>query len=1167
MKNTKGTGLTGLELAVIGMAGRFPGARNLREFQENLERGMESISFLSDRELAEAGLAPELIANPAYVKTAGGVLAEKELFDAAFFDYTPAEAEIMDPQIRVLHECAWAALEDAGCSPQYYDGLIGLYAGATFDLNWQALSVFSGKSEEMGHFTAGQLNNKDFLCTSISYRLNLKGPAVLVQTACSTSLAAIHLAGRALLTGDCDIALAGGVTIASHRQNGYFYQDSMVMSPDGHCRAFDTQARGMVGGNGAGIVVLKPLKKALADGDHIYAMIKGSAINNDGTRKVGYTAPSIKGQVEVIRAAHAFSQVAPESISYVETHGTGTPLGDPVEIEALTRAFNLDKKGICRIGSVKTNIGHLDSAAGVAGFIKTVLALKHRVIPPSLHFDTPNPKIAFDNTPFVVNRELVEWNRNGYPLRAGVSSFGIGGTNVHVVLEEAPQPDIDHGSLAGGEKSSAQEYQLILLSARTPSALDNITQNLVEYFKEELFAPSRQGNPAHPGLTLANAAYTLQTGRTCFNHRKKLVCRTLEEAVEALSSPDSRNVYSHYADDDEKKRIVFMFSGQGSQYVNMGLELYQNEPPFRQEIDRCFNLLPLEIAADIRNALFPGHHHLEAAAGRLTTQDISQPLCFIFSYALAQLLIHWGIQPQVMTGYSIGEYAAACLAGIFSLEDALGLVVLRGQLMQKLPPGVMLSVPLPEEDLTPLLNDRLSVAVVNGPSCIVSGTEADIAAFEEQLKEKKYFCLRLKISHAGHSPVMDSMAGEFAAKVKSIPLHSPQIPIISGMTGKWLSDKEAADPRYWERHLRQPVRFAAGIDVLVKKNHYLYIEVGAGRDLSAVVRRQSRKNTEPPVINLIRHPQNPISDIYYLWGKLGDLWLYGVDIDWKRFRSREKSARIPLPSYPFERKRYWLEVPPGAEAAGRLPAALSPAKTPNIDEWFYIPSWKRLRPLSSQKKSPPTDSTWLVFSPGNPLGSLLVKRLRQNRQTVVLVKTGTTFHRENSDLYHLNPRDDNQYHTLFQQLRQDGKLPGQILHLWGVTEFTPHNLDLPGVESTQNLGFYSLLNLARAIAQLGIKSDIRIQVITNNMQETAGETELHPEKSTVLGAVKVIPREYANIRCRSIDILLPTPGSEAEQWLIDNLIREFGDTGAEPEIAYRQNHRWGSSWPKKSGPG
>jgi phthiocerol/phenolphthiocerol synthesis type-I polyketide synthase E len=882
---------TGLEIAVIGLSGRFPGAKNIIEFWENLKNGVESISFFSDEELAAAIVETDLLKNPGYVK-ANGYLDGKEYFDGFFFGYTPNEAEIMNPQLRIFHECAWEALEDAGYVSDSYKGRIGLYVGASSSSSWEALCALSGKSAVLGQFEASKFTDKDFLSTRVAYKLNLKGPCFSMQTACSTSLVAADLACRGLLTGQCGMALAGGVTLSTMK-SGYLYQEGMVMSADGHCRAFDAQANGIVGGEGVGIVLLKPLEDAISDKDHIYAVIKGSAVNNDGNRKVGFSAPSIKGQVEVIRAAQHMAAVQPESISYVETHGTGTSIGDPIEINALIQAFNTNKKGFCRLGSVKANVGHLDAAAGITGLLKTILALKHRLIPPSLHFETPNPKVDFENSPFYVNTKLSEWKNAQYPLRAGVSSFGIGGTNAHMVLEEGPGEAWRRDS----NKSVSRKYHLMVLSAKTRTALNKMTENFVEYLKK------------NPAVHCSDAAYTLQVGRKVFKHRKALVCPDTRDAIRVLSSDDSRRVLAFSSNEEEERSVVFMFSGQGSQYINMGLQLYQMETVFRKEFDRCAEILQTLRGYDIRRILYP-LDNIEEARKRIFEQEIIQPLFFIFEYALAQLLMKWGIMPYAMIGYSIGEYVAACLSGVISLEDGIKLVSLRGKLMQEIPPGVMLNVPLCREDLEPLIKGELSLAVDNGESCIVSGSNEAITKFEKQMKGKKYWCMRLNISHAGHSKMMDCMLPAFEQGFKGIILKKPQLPYISNTTGKWITVGEAVDPGYWVRQLRDTVRFNTGIRELIKEPNLIFVEIGPGRALSTLAMREIENKPGHQVINLIRHPGKQAADVHYLLNRIGQLWLYGKKIDWSNFYPGEKRYRIPLPTYPFERQRFWVEGNP-----------------------------------------------------------------------------------------------------------------------------------------------------------------------------------------------------------------------------------------------------------------
>jgi acyl transferase domain-containing protein/thioesterase domain-containing protein/aryl carrier-like protein len=887
-------------IAVVGMSGRFPGAKNIDKFWHNLKNGVESISFFSDEELLASGITAEELNDPNYVK-ANGVVENIDLFDAAFFGFSPKEAAITDPQHRLFLECAWEALESAGYNPENYPGLISVYAGASGLSTYFLNNLYKNPSlkRTVSDYQMYIANDKDFLPTRVSYKLNLKGASINVQTACSTSLVAISMACQSLLNYQSDLALAGGVSIGLPQKTGYLYEEGMILSPDGHCRAFDAQSQGTVGGNGLGVVLLKRLEDAIADGDYIYAVIKGSAINNDGAMKVGYTAPSVDGQAEAIAQALAIAEVDPETITYIEAHGTATPLGDPIEIAALTQAFrqHTNKKSFCAIGSVKTNIGHLNTAAGVAGFIKTVLALKHKLIPPSLHFKKPNPKIDFANSPFYINNKLTEWkpplpvNGNpdggsGSPLRAAVSSFGIGGTNAHVILEESPIIE---------NSSESRPAQLILLSAKTATALDTATKNLVAHFQQ------------YPDINLADAAYTLQVGRKDFNHRRIVVCSDLEDAKTALKTLDQ--IFSNFQE-SKQRPVVFMFSGQGSQYVNMGLELYQFEPIFREQIDHCAEILKPYLKLDLRDILYPSEEQLEAATEKIKQTAIAQPAIFVIEYALAKLWIAWGISPQAMIGHSIGEYVAACLSGVFSLDEALSLVAARGQLMQQMPPGSMLAVPLSEQDLQPYLNAEVAIAVINSPTnCVVSGDKNAIAQLESQLNQQSVECRHLHTSHAFHSAMMEPILEPFTQRVRQINLQPPQIPYISNLTGNWITAAEATNPNYWAKHLRQTVRFAAGVKQFFTEPDWILLEIGAGQTLSTLTRRHPDKPEQQIVLSSVRHPQEKQSDLAFLLTTIGKLWLSGIEIDWSKYYKDEKRHRIPLPTYPFERQRYWIEPP------------------------------------------------------------------------------------------------------------------------------------------------------------------------------------------------------------------------------------------------------------------
>ncbi|WP_254564924.1 type I polyketide synthase [Oscillatoria sp. HE19RPO] len=878
-------------IAIVGMAIRFPGADSVEQFWHNLQQGVESISFFSEADMIAAGLNPELIQNPRYVK-ARSILENVEQFDANFFGFTPREAAITDPQHRLMLECAWESLENAGYNSETYPGRIGVYAGMGLS-SYSLFNLYPNRDliESVGVFQTLISNDKDFLPTRISYQLNLRGPSVNVQTACSTSLVAVHIACQSLLNGECDMALAGAASIRVPQQSGYLYQEESILSPDGHCRPFDANAQGTVFGNGAGIVVLKRLEDAIAEGDTIRAIIKGSAINNDGHLKVGYTAPSVAGQAEAIAEAMAVANVNPETVSYIQTHGTATALGDPIEIAALTQVFSghTDKKACCALGSVKSNIGHLDTAAGIAGLIQTVLALEHQAIPPSLHFESPNPQIDFENSPFYVNAKLSEWPAGETPRRAGVSSFGIGGTNAHIVLEEAP--------VTSKKVQNSRQTQLLVISAKTVSALEQASQNLADYLK------------THSDCNLADVAYTLQVGRRGFNYRRMVVAETAEAAAIALSSREPQSVFSGECA-TVNPPVTFMFPGQGSQYVNMGRGLYDNQPIFREWVDRACELLLPHLGLDLRTLLYPEPHAEAAATEKLAQTQFTQPALFVIEYATAQLWQSWGIQPTGAIGHSIGEYVAACLAGVFSFEDALALVAVRGRLMQQLPGGSMLAVCLSAEEVRTYLEDSLSLATINSPSlCAVSGKTEAIAQLERQLTATGVTCRRLHTSHAFHSPMMEPILDEFRDRVAQVRRNPPQLPFISNLTGTWITPEEAIDPHYWANHLRQPVQFSDGIAEVLTRENSIFLEVGPGRTLSTLTQQQVHPKSPRTILCSLRHPRDGQSDLAFLLATAGRLWLSGVQMDWMAFSSQENPRRIPLPTYPFQRQRYWIDPP------------------------------------------------------------------------------------------------------------------------------------------------------------------------------------------------------------------------------------------------------------------
>lgn len=899
-------------IAIIGMVGRFPGAGNVDELWQNLCQGLESTTFFKDEEL-NPSIDPNLCKDPSYVK-ARGIIPGGETFDAAFFGINPLEAVVMDPQARVFLELVHEALENAGYESESFDGLIGLYAGC--GQNTYFANHISGRMEivdRIGEFQTMLANEKDFLTTRAAYKLNLKGPAVSVNTACSTSLVAIIQAYQALNSYQCDMALAGGVSMTTPQNSGYVAQEGSMLSGDGHCRPFDASAQGTMFNNGAGVVVLKRLEDALNEGDRIYAVIRGSGINNDGADKVSFTAPSVDGQAEAIAMAQAYANFHPETISYIEAHGTATPLGDPIEIEALTQAFRVhtNAKQFCAIGSVKGNVGHLVAAAGVTGLIKTALALHYKKIPPSLNFEAPNPKIDFANSPFYVNTKLAEWSEGETLRRAGVSSFGVGGTNAHIVLEEAPQIQ---------NSGSSRPQQLLLLSAKTSKALEAATANLQQHLQY------------NAEINLADVAYTLQRGRKALNYRRSVVCHNITDAIAALQSLDPNQVNTRHPE-IRNPSVVFMFPGQGSQYVDMGLNLYNREPVFQEVVDECAEILKPLLGRDLREIMYPAPSDRETAAIFLRQTCFTQPALFIIEYALAQLWQSWGVKPQAMIGHSIGEFVAACIAGVFTLEDALMLVANRGRLMWELPEGAMLSVRLPAKEVEPRLSAELAIAAINGPSlCVVSGPTEAIAALQKQLESQEVVCRHLHTSHAFHSPMMDSIIAPFAEVVGKVKLSPPQIPFVSTVTADWITAQQATDPMYWATHLRQTVRFAEGVQTLWQHPERILLEVGPRITTTTLARQQAKDIKQQIAIASLGDNAQNEAEWTALLKAVGQLWLAGVSIDWSNFYQRETRQRISLPTYPFERQRFWIDSPPHPNRAAtpKLPNRQSLEKTQNM---------------------------------------------------------------------------------------------------------------------------------------------------------------------------------------------------------------------------------------------
>jgi acyl transferase domain-containing protein len=1108
-----------LEIAVVGLAGRFPGAASVEAFWRNLRAGVESIRDLSDEDLRAAGVDGEVLSDARLVRRAAD-LGNVDLFDAGLFGFTPREAELMDPQFRAFLEDAWAALEDAGYLSDRQDLRVGVFAGAGPNsyLLHNILSNPKG-AWSVGGFQTAIGNQRDYLATHVSYRLDLRGPSLVVQTACSTSLVAIHLACQSLLGHECDVALAGGVSISVPQTDGYLYEEGGIESPDGRCRAFDEKAAGCVKGNGSALVVLRRLEDAMREGDTIRAIVKGSAVNNDGKVKVGFTAPSDQGQAGVIAEALALAGTDPSTIAYVEAHGTGTPLGDPVEIAALARAFGspAGRTRRCAIGSVKTNVGHLDAAAGAAGFIKTVLALEHREIPPSLHYQRPNPKIDLDATPFYVNSELRGWTRDGAPRRAGVSSFGIGGTNAHVVLEEAPEVEAS---------AAARPTQLFVVSAASETALAAASEALAARLA------------ADPTLVLADAAYTLQVGRKRLAWRRALAARDPAEAVAALRGPAREPVRRT---DRRGAKVAFLFPGQGAQHAGMAAGLHREEKEFRRTFDRCAEILSPLLGLDLRDVVLAAGDRREDAQRRLRETSLAQPALFAVEFALARLWISWGVVPSAMAGHSIGELVAACLSEVMTLEDALRLVAERGRLMGSLPRGAMMAVQLGEADLLERLREspNLSLAAVNGPStCVAAGPEEAIARLEARLAADQIACRRLHTSHAFHSAMMDPILGEFEKACRRVRLQAPSIPFLSNATGGWIAPEQATDPGYWARHVRGAVRFADNVAALAADPSRILLEVGPGTSLSSLARQQAGLGVE--IVASLRHAQEAGDDQAAALEALGKLWCAGVDLDWAGFHQGFRRRRVPLPTYPFERKRYWVEPGPGLAGA----AAGGAAKNPDLAEWFYVPGWKR-----SHLRMPPAETAgWIVFDDGSELAERLMERVAARGAPAIRARAGKEFSRVAPDEFRIDPRQGGHYEEMLRATRGATRR-WRVAHLWCADP------ERAGGEAAQELGFHALLHLCQAIGAVGAGDSFQLAAVASGLFDVTGEKVLAPERATLVGVCRVAPQEYPGLSCRLVDVAGSPPG-EAARWLALEL--ETGD--AERVVAWRGGHRWVPSY-------
>ncbi len=1153
---------TGSEIAVVGMACRYPGADSVDALWRNLRDGVDSLHELTPEELGAAGIDPEAVRGGKWVPVSRQI-SDDDRFDADFFGMASWEAEVMEPQYRVFLECAWQAFEDAGYDPKTAQGLTGVFAGSRSSLYLFNIATRPDLIAKIGEMAISLVNDKDYLATRVSYLFDLKGPSVSVQTACSTSLVAVHMGCQSLIAGEADTVLAGGVALR-YPSTGYPDVAGSVQSSDGRVRTFDARADGTMFGSGVGAVVLKRLEDALADGDTVRAVIRGSGISNDGAHKVGFAAPSLEGQSVAIRSALLVADVDPESIDYVEAHGTGTPMGDPIEVQALTKVYreSTRRTGYCALGSIKSNIGHASAASGVAGLIKTVLALENEQIPPSLHYEQPNPQIDFASSPFFVNDSLRPWPRGERLRRAGVSSFGMGGTNVHVVVEEAPVLPAT---------SASRPHQLLVLSARSADALARQGEALGRHLEAH---PELAASDGAASAGLADVAYTLQVGRRAHAHRRALVCADRAEALRALAEPaGGRGAVG--APGGRRPSVAFLFSGQGSQYPGMMRGLYGSEPVFAALFDRCAEIAEPLLGYDLRSVVHPedgvgeqGEPGTEAAA-RLAQTACAQPALFAVEYALAGLWRSWGVEPRALLGHSIGEYVAACVAGVLSLEDALAVVVARGRLMQELPAGSMLAVPLAEDELAGRLEAQLSIAAVNAPGrSVVSGPTAAVDALRERLEGEGIVCRPLHTSHAFHSAMMAPILAPFAERLARVTLRPPEIPFVSNVTGTWITDAEATDPGYWARHLRGAVRFADGVRELLADDETVLLEVGPGNTLTTLARRHPERRPEQEVVASVRHPKEDVADQAFLLQALGRLWCAGVPIDWSKLHGGESRRRVPLPGYPFERQRYWVEP----DQRGFLAAAGQGAKMVERDlsDWFYLPSWApslSAAPAADLEEAP---RTWWVFGGGAPLAGRILETLRGLGQRVVEVAPGERFERPDggaeAGTFRVRPAAREDFDALVDAALADGGPPDVVLHLWNVSgdgavraDGSVGNPDEVGrVEAAEGLAFWSQLFLAQAIGRHALERPLRWLTVSDRMQRVGGERALDPLKATLLGPVKVIPIEYPNVTASSLD--LEPDGGRGLAAAVDRVLAEATGGASDLVVAVRDGERYVQEW-------
>lgn len=1102
-----------IDIAIVGMAARFPGAANTEQFWANLRAGVESIRQLSEAELLEAGVSHSTLRDPAYVRSCS-MLEDIDKFDPAFFGLNARDASIMDPAHRIFLEVAWHAFEHAGYSATPEEGVVGVFATAGAPL-YMMENVRTNRDimRSVGEFLVRHTgNDMNFLATRVSYEMDLRGPSMNVQTACSSSLVSVHLACQSLARGECDMALAGGSTVLVPHVRGYFFREGEILSPDGHCRPFDAASAGTVFGSGAGAVVLKRLDDALDDGDTIHAVIRGSAVNNDGKVKVSYLAPGVDGQAAVIRAALRDAGVTPDQISYVEAHGTGTLVGDPIEVEALKEAYRSHPARVnaCALGSVKSNIGHLGEAAGIASLIKAVMALKHRELPAVLGFNRLNPAIDLSGAPFFVNDRLRPWNTEGRRY-CGVTALGAGGTNCHVVLEEAPEALVGEGD---------RSQHLLVLSAKSAAALDRLSADLAARLEQD------------PGLSLADAAYTLAVGRRGMAFRRAVVASSAGQASQRLREKSLAHSSVAMAP-EHAPQLVFMFPGGGAQYAGMGRDLYEEDDVFREAIEECLAIINPALGLDLRVLMYPVSETAESATRDLERPSLTLPSLFATEYALARMFMAWGVTPAAMIGHSVGEYVAACLSGVLTLEEALRLVLMRGRLFEAVQTGRMLSVPLSEQSLRDLMPAGLDIAAANAPGLsVASGPSEGIAELERILEGRGIECSPVHINVAAHSSMLDPVLEQFRDLCRTIRFKEPKRPFVSNVTGGWITSDQATSPDYWVQHLRSTVRFSEGLKTISRLGDVVLLEAGPGRTLSTLARAQAAPLHK--AFNCVRHASETASDLSYALACLGRMWTAGVRLDWPSFYDGQLRNRIPLPVYPFERGSYW--VSPALTAAENSQADMQ--RYSDIASWFQTTGYVEAPLVANAPSS--AAGIWLVLTEDLAGARRLTRQIGEGR--FIIAKSGKTFIEGLDGVWRMDFTNADHHLRMIRYMEESVGLPDHVVFLSSPAS----QRDADGV-------FFPLVHLLQALGELSSRT--QVSVITYGLTGADGG-RIDPLRSLALGPVLVAPRELGHVETRCVDLPAGTPISYMHRSLLEMLARELIIAPREPIVAITAAGRW-----------